>query len=360
VVDGDKSLVVADKTLISVAERNIKKYDVVPLYYNMKKALPVILTNESIYAGLSAAFTGSNIGQYSNNISKIWNSEVFVSGSEEERKQAIDVIKLLCCENNFCIDRAKTLYMPERPKEIGELISSFTKEKVPYFFKYAKDKEEEQIAVTKNTFVNKLNSIIPNPRINCRSLGLHKPDYRLLMNNPNIECKVKLTDRGKIIKDNTDPLIIKYCELSKKYGLSLSNVSHNDKGCTESLKSSQVKHQLLCAQLINEIKGSLSEFGYTENEIVDILVKFLYGIRNSKHKVILWLCYGDVILINLQKHFKNQKKDVECIDCGKWFEINIKDNQTCRCPDCYTEYRRNYYKEKKREQRAKAKMSTNQ
>ena len=359
-VDGDKSLVVADKTLISVAERNIKKYDVVPLYYNMKKALPVILTNESIYAGLSAAFTGSNIGQYSNNISKIWNSEVFVSGSEEERKQAIDVIKLLCCENNFCIDRAKTLYMPERPKEIGELISSFTKEKVPYFFKYAKDKEEEQIAVTNNTFVNKLNSIIPNPRINCRSLGLHKPDYRLLMNDPNIECKVELTDRGKIIKDNTDPLIIKYCELSKKYGLSLSNVSHNDKGCAESLKSSQVKHQLLCAQLINEIKDSLSKFGYSENEIVDILVKFLYGIRNSKHKVILWLCYGDVILTNLQKHFKNQKKDVECIDCGKWFEINIKDNQTCRCPDCYTEYRRNYYKEKKREQRAKVKMSTNQ
>lgn len=103
-VDGDKSLVAADKTLIEVAERNMKKYDVVPLYYNMKKASPVQLNSESIYAGLNAAFTGGNIGIYSNNISKIWNSDVFISGTEEEKKQAVDIVKLLCMENNFVID----------------------------------------------------------------------------------------------------------------------------------------------------------------------------------------------------------------------------------------------------------------
>lgn len=101
-VDGDKSLVVADKTLVQVAERNMQ--GIVPLYYNMKKAAPRILDNASIYAGLSSAFTGSNIGMYSNNITKIWNHPVFVNGTDEERANALLAIKLLCMENNFKID----------------------------------------------------------------------------------------------------------------------------------------------------------------------------------------------------------------------------------------------------------------
>lgn len=104
-VDGDKSLVVTNKTLIEVAERNIAKYDIVPLYYNMRKAEPVQLSNKSIYNGLNAAFIGGNIGIYSNNISKIWNSDIFLHGTEEERKEAVDIVKLLCCENNFVIDK---------------------------------------------------------------------------------------------------------------------------------------------------------------------------------------------------------------------------------------------------------------
>ena len=104
-VDGDKSLVVADKTIIDVAKRNIKKFDIVPLYYDMKKAEPVILNNESIYHGLNAAFVGGNIGIYSNNISKIWNSDIFVDGDIYEQKDAVDLIKILCMENNYTIDR---------------------------------------------------------------------------------------------------------------------------------------------------------------------------------------------------------------------------------------------------------------
>lgn len=103
-VDGDKSLVVSDKTIIDVAKRNIEKFDIVPLYYDMKKAHAVHLDNEAIYNGLNAAFTGGNIGIYSNNISKIWNSDIFVSGSIDEQKEAIGLIKLLCAENNYTID----------------------------------------------------------------------------------------------------------------------------------------------------------------------------------------------------------------------------------------------------------------
>ena len=78
--------------------------DIVPLYYNMRKAAPAIINNDNIYNGLVAAFTGGNIGMYSNDISKIWNSDIFVNGTDEEKQNAIDVVKLLCMENNFCID----------------------------------------------------------------------------------------------------------------------------------------------------------------------------------------------------------------------------------------------------------------
>lgn len=91
-VDGDKSLVCAYNTLLEAAERNMK--DIVPLYYNMKKAKPEIINNKSIYKGLKAAYTGGNIGMFSNNITKIWNSENI----------NLEAIKLLCMENNFVID----------------------------------------------------------------------------------------------------------------------------------------------------------------------------------------------------------------------------------------------------------------
>lgn len=100
--DGDRLLVVADKTIVNVAKRNME--NVVPLYYDMKKARAVHIDNDSIYSGLNAAFTGGNIGIYSNNISKIWNSDVFINGTEEQKREATDVVKLLCMENNYVID----------------------------------------------------------------------------------------------------------------------------------------------------------------------------------------------------------------------------------------------------------------
>ena len=351
-VDGDKSLVVADKTIIKVAERNMQ--GIVPLYYNMKKAKPSILNNETIYNGLNAAFGGSNIGLYSNDISKIWNNEVFISGTEEEKIQALDVIKLLCCENNFKIDYAKTLYMPERPKFVRELVSSFTKENVPYFFKYAKDKEEHQISKINNSFVNKLNSIIPNVRINCRSIGLEKIDYTLLMSNPNIECKVEFTNNGKLIKEKTDQLIIKYYELNKKYGYAINNAKKVDKSFSyEMLKNSKLRQDLRYKKIYDDIKKELSLFGYSDIEVTDILVKFLYGIKESKHKMVLWLCYGDYIYENLRNNIKLQFKDIQCVDCGEWFRISVKDNRTCRCKECTIEHKRVLTKLRVRKHRIK-------
>lgn len=91
--DGDTLLVVADKTIVEVAERNME--GIVPLYYDMKKAEPVLLDKEELYKGMTAAWSGGNIGAISNDITKIWNSG---NGIGEDELLAV---KLLCCENNL-------------------------------------------------------------------------------------------------------------------------------------------------------------------------------------------------------------------------------------------------------------------
>lgn len=90
-VDGDKSLVVDNPTFVKAAERNME--GIVPLYYEMASAPSHEITQEDIYSSLTEAFK-ANIGEISNNITKIWNSP----------DPDLDVVKWLCMENNFTID----------------------------------------------------------------------------------------------------------------------------------------------------------------------------------------------------------------------------------------------------------------
>ena len=345
-VDGDKSLVVADENIIPIAERNME--NIVPLYYNMKKASPIQLNNQTIYDGLNAAFVGGNIGIYSNNISKIWNSEVFIFGTDKEKQEAIDLIKILCMENNFVIDYAKTLYKPERPKRIHEKITAFTKGNVPHFFVYAKDKVDSQVEELNQSFVNKLDYKIINPRINSRSIGLKKIDYRKMVSNPNIKCRVVFNKNGKINEELSDPMIVKYCELNQKYHFKI-NMESIDILRDGQTSSSQLKQELLFNNIAAEIKYELSQFGYSESEVADILVKFLYHIKPSKHKAALWFCYGKYIVENLKNNnCKLDTKVIQCVDCGEWIEVNIKDTKAIRCVECQKEYRKQWDRERKR------------
>ena len=340
-VDGDTSLVVSDRKFIKIAERNMK--DIVPLYYNMRKANPVILTKQALYDGLCAAFVGGNIGIYSNDISKIWNSEIFLSGSKSEKKDAINIIKLLCMENNFVIDYAKTLYKPERPKEIHDKIKELVKENVPHFFLYAKDKENYQVADSNKSFVNKLESLIINPRINCRKIGLGQVDSTLLMSNPKIECNVNFLHNGRIDEKNSDPLILKYLELSKNYYCKI-NYYGIEKLHGKLLSNSELRKKIMFIEIIKKSKEELSKFGYEPYEIVDILVKFLYDIKPNKYKMLLWNCYGDIIYQNLSNHIKPKTKSIQCVDCGEWISVSVNDRRSCRCEDCRKEYRNEYQK----------------
>ena len=320
--------------------------DIVPLYYNMKKASPVQLNNQAIYDGLNAAFVGGNIGIYSNNISKIWNSDVFINGTEKEKQEAIDLIKLLCMENNFVIDYAKTLYKPERPKHIHEKITEFTKGNVPHFFVYAKDKMDAQVEDVNESFVNKLDYKIVNPRINSRSIGLKKIDYKVMVSNPSVKCRAVFDENGRINAELSDPMIVKYFELNNKYHFKV-NMECADMLRGEMLNNTQLKQDLFFKKIASEIRSELSQFGYEDFEIADILVKLLYHIKPSSHKSVLWFCYGKYIVENLQQHIKQPTKVIQCVDCGEWFEVDRSSKRTIRCADCQSEYRKKWDRERK-------------
>jgi hypothetical protein len=56
---------------------------------------------------------------------------------------------------------------------------------------------------------------------------------------------------------------------------------------------------------------------------------------------------------NLEKNITGKKvKIIQCIDCGEWIEVDLKDNKTCRCELCKTIYKKNYHKEYMRNKRS--------
>lgn len=310
--DGDKLLLAADPLFISIARRNMT--GTVPLYYHMKKAKPQKLNARTIYQGLNTAFINSNIGVYSNHISKIWNSDVFLNGSEEERAEAINCVKLLCCENNFVIDSAKTLYMPKRPDWFAEKVSRFTRQKLPAFFRFAKDKLPEQTAPPNKSFVNRLYNIIPNPPLRVASLKLVPLDYRKLMANPDIRCPREVSDLYRQL----NPVYRYKINMKEEYAANL--------------------HYVAC-----EIRGQFLSLGYSEETLTDMLVSYTYG-NELRCKELLWFCFGRVIAENLKRNIEAPRtKYIRCPDCGEWIEVPAA-SRSPRCQTCREAAARSKYK----------------
>ncbi len=311
-VDGDKSLVVADPDFVRIAERNMEH--IVPLYYNMRKAAPTELNRKTIYAGLNAGFTHGNIGVYSNNIAKIWNSDVFVKGSPEEQQEALDVIKLLCMENNFCIDSAKTLYMPKRPEWFAPVVSKFTRAKLPAFFVYAKDKEGTSVERRSGSFVNKIYEKIPNQPIRTRRLKLGNLDYQMLMADGTMICREEVSQL--------------YDVLNRQYHYLIHTRDENQ----DNLRYVACK-----------LREEFCKTGYSEGILSDMLVEYLYG-RKKRNKQVLWFCFGACVVKNLKQNLKargefKSTKYIQCQDCGIWFEVPAA-SKASRCQECSAIYQK--------------------
>lgn len=311
--DGDKALVVADDTIITAAERNAK--GVVPMYYEMRKAAAAPITPAAIYEGMIHAYTGGNIGQISNDITKIWNSNGPFS---------YEAIQYLAMENNHVIDYAKTLYKPTRPDHIDNLIRDYTKNKVPHFFTYAKDKSNGQVAPKNDSCVNRLEDMIPSYRFQISAEQLGKFNPKMLMS-------------GNLVPNNeiSDKIVDTFIELSSK--ASNHSESYGDGELVSSWPYQQLLDSILCIH---------SDKRY----VTDVLVRQMFIKRPNSRKTMFWTCFGDVVLENLEANVK--KNTFLCSRCGKRL-VKKSGNQTM-CPACAKKDRKEYLKEYGKNRRNKA------
>lgn len=309
-VDGDKTLVIKDRVLTKIAKRNMQ--DIVPLYYEMKKAKGGLLSNEALYDGMTKAFTCGNVGPVSNNVTKIWNHDKITP-------QEIKAIKWLCMESNFTIDSAKTLYMPTRPKEIDKIIKSYTKANVPYFFQFAKDKFPYQTEKSNESAMNRLSLSIPDKKIKyCKNIS--KFDYRMLMNQ----------DVGLDIREDS-----KIIERYKYY-----NTHQNFLFKTDDENHANQEDLYMYAFVRDKI---LEEAGGEIDYVVNTLVSYLYTVQKTSTKKMLWACFGDVIVANLKANVSGKV----CPICGRRFEP-ARGNQDVYCSEeCYLEGNRQKARERK-------------
>lgn len=328
--DGDCSLVCAEQVLVDVAYRNMQ--DIVPLYYEMRKAAPQQITMSGIYDGITTAFSGGNIGPISNNITKIWNS----------KHPDTDVIKWLCYKTNETIDFAKTLYKSIAPKDIAKRISAATNCKVPHFFIYAKDKDPEQVERRGKSPIDRLLDIIPKYRFRFNAKLGGKFDYRMLMSNPNL-----------IHTPHVD-------ELLAEYAIYVSKINSNVFDCED---DDRAPYQF---QLLRE-----HMFAMATNDlyVVDALIFGLFHLKKSHRKNMFWGAFGSIVLENLQRNLDLHVGDsvlcsrccsrftpstyylkcpvcgtksgnvrvAPCIDCGEEFSVDARNTTKVRCSRCQKE-----------------------
>lgn len=317
-VDGDDALIVSNNLFVNRAERQM--IHTVPLDYTLATAKKSKITNEHIVNSLKAAYS-KNIGEISNLITKIWNS------SNNLKKKDITLIKILCMENNAVIDFAKTLWMPTRSHSIDKQIKKYNNMKLPYFFQFAKDKDEDKVAEINDSTMNRLTKAIPNKRINFVSVA-GKFDYKNLMRNK----------RQKIDDELSRKIIDTYIKL--------------DQGKSEEVKKQVKENDKINSRVIlkvyKKIRKQLLQITNNPNYVCDVLVKYLYYEKNSAFKDTLWNCFGKEIVRNIEYNVLEIKR---CLKCHTEIE---KSNSKKFCDECAKEKQL----EKHRKYNKKRKLTT--
>lgn len=320
-VDGDEALIVSNPTFINIAKRNMK--NIVPLSYKLATAEAEQITNESIYNKLISAYK-KNIGEVSNNITKIWNSENVDS-------EALKVVKWLTFENNATIDYAKTLWMPTRPDDIKATIKEYTKGKVPSFFICAKDKKKDKVEVINGSVVNTLSKdkIVPSSRshINFEKV-IDEFDYTNLLFNKSIDIETNIAKE----------IIARYDDLNQ----------NKHKEMKKQVKQQGKEMKNVKFYVFKKIREKLREIKNDDIFLTDILVKHLYT-NNVKNKDLLWDVFSKVIVWNLKR---NVNEVVECLDCGCEIEKTKQRQERCKyCQDKRNKYLARLRKQKQREKK---------
>ena len=317
--DGDKIMVSPSKTIIKIMKNNLEKLDVVPLEYEMGVSAPKEINSNTIFESLQIAFK-ANIGIISNTISKIFNKDDF------DPVEDYALIKKMCSYNNHIIDMAKTLDEVKLPDDVKAEWNHYDKQKLPYLFKYAKNKES--YLEKNNSTVNRLEDIIINKNIHFKSV-IGKFDYKKLMWKQNVK------DDNYIVNEGIDKKIIntytQWDRNKKEYLPAEDEVNENDN-----------KKQYIYIK----IREELLKVHPDAQQISDILVRYLFKVKNSKFKTTLFESFGNEIIKNLRK---NLLHEIDCMVCGDL--ITKPKQRQIRCDKCQSDYRKQQDKLRKSKER---------
>lgn len=312
--DGDISLVHDNKVIIDCAKRFQKKYKMIPNYYDMPKANPEQLSNDSLFNGIVLAYHHGNIGNPSNEITKVF-SQLNPESTREEIEHAIEVVALRTCDVNYTIDYAKTLYKPEIPKNILQKYKVYSKNKVPHFFMYAKGKTKKQVENPTKCNIDRIADIIPNNRIVFKDL-LGKYSYKNLMSE-DVDIN---TDKAKEIVELYKE--VDTANIRKIVNMNIPNMDYREKERAYMLlEFDAIKQKNMFINLLNE----------KEDYITNILVK---SLQNDVNKDTLWRLFGENIYNNLKKNIGNTKI---CEVCGERFKIENSLDRNIYCSNCKKE-----------------------
>lgn len=254
---------------------------------------------------------------------------------------------------------AKTLFKPTRPKEVDKIIRSYTRKKVPFFFKYAKsakygDSDElSDVEDIGTGIMDRITKCITSNKLMFKSIkNLAKVDYRKLL-DPSWE---------DYTNEELNSLFSYY---NRTYGY---NIRYDEDD----------KNKNNINFLLQDIRNELIKLEPDENKLITSIVIYMYGRVTAQKKKLLWLLYGKQLYENLERNHVNDKeiclkcgrrvdyklighkcrmcrneenrqgfKKIICIDCEKEF-IMPNASRAIRCPECREKHIKEYDRQRKR------------
>ena len=370
-VDGDQLNVVVNPLFVEIAERNIKEFDVVPLFYDAEKAPADIITKESMFQALKRAHDYSageitSIGEISNMLTRLWNKD------NPDR----DMANLLCMFNNLVIDAAKTGKInhyknyPKVAKRIGRATGG-KNGRMPYFFKFTKNGRKDtpqnhkrKYAESNGSTMNRISKAFDDiGNINLNYAGIPQFNWQMLMSGPCVGSRPEISQL--------------FCELDRS---NLASVIESQETAYSSEKQLINNYGIVAEDITRELE---ERYGSLE-DVYPYITKYLFageGMNKSSHKQMFWRVFGHIAIRNLRQNLatcdvcpdcgikvpawvknhicvKNAKGFYECIDCGAMCER--KNSIQYRCKDCQQVYRDVYKKSFQRARREKQKALTEQ
>ena len=281
-VDGDEVLLTPNKSIIDCVPD-----DIIPLYYKAFDAEKAEISKEAIYEALVASKDNSNIGDISNIMTKNYNNE----------DTDMEFNKIMCCYNNLTIDFPKT----QKNIDLGDWEQKYTalkKEKNPYFFIYAKDKDKKNCKDKSNSNVDRICAYIHKKTGN--------KHYKWKNDNEQFDPSILFNQTIKVDINNSKYNALEELMFELKNRETVLNCAIKEAiKEVNKAEGEEIKHNKydifyhICEKMINSIFESREE---AAEYLLDL--EYLQRDNENRGKNILWNCYGDLIYSNVCNNLK--------------------------------------------------------